>query len=301
MTKIQNRRVDVGGIGTHYLEAGSGSDMILLHSGEFGANAELTWERMLPQLAERHHVIAPDWLGYGETDKLYDFTGGGPRRVKHMTAFLEVIGIESAVFVGNSMGGSALARVAATTQPVWPLNAVVLLSGGGFPPHNDDRQTLLDYDGTPEAMRKMMTVLFHDPGWALRDEYIDRRVELSKKPGAWECVAAARFRSPMAPVVSEFGRPDATPYELISAPTLIIAGENDKLREPGYANELGERIPDARLLVYQGCGHMPNLELPEQTAADVLAFVAELEAGGSVGVDAHDARAVGANATRRTI
>jgi pimeloyl-ACP methyl ester carboxylesterase len=68
--QVRKRFIEVDGIRTHYLEAGEGRPVVLLHSGEFGGCAELRWEFTLPKLAELYRVIAPDWLGFGETDKL---------------------------------------------------------------------------------------------------------------------------------------------------------------------------------------------------------------------------------------
>jgi pimeloyl-ACP methyl ester carboxylesterase len=96
-------------------------------------------------------------------------------------------------------------------------------------------------------------------------------------------VAAARFKSPAVPPRSEFGRPDETPYEKIAAPTLLIAGRNDPLREPGYAEALMERIRSASLRLYDQCGHMPNLEHPERVVADVIAFFDRLDGAAPVG------------------
>lgn len=66
-------------------------------------------------------------------------------------------------------------------------------------------------------------------------------------------------------------------------PTLLIAGANDPLREPGYANRLHERIAGSELRVYERCGHMPNLEHAERFNDDVLAFLERhyTEQGGS--------------------
>jgi len=58
--QIHSRYVSVDGIRTHYLEAGDGRPVVLLHSGEFGGCAEISWEFVLPKLAERYHVLAPD-------------------------------------------------------------------------------------------------------------------------------------------------------------------------------------------------------------------------------------------------
>ena len=90
---------------------------MLLHSGEFGASAELTWERNLGALAEHFRVVAPDWLGFGETDKLYDFVSRSDRMVRHLSAFLQVLAIDEAHFAGASMGGTRLIREAARATP----------------------------------------------------------------------------------------------------------------------------------------------------------------------------------------
>ena len=231
MSEIVSRHTDVHGIRTHYLEGGRGRDIVLLHSGEYGASAALCWEKMLPDLAERHHVIAPDWLGYGDTDKIYDFAGGTARRVWHMTEFLATVLRDGAIFIGASMGGSTLARVAAQESPPWPMDAIVLLSGGGFAPLNEHRQALLAYDGTPDAMRRIMEAIMEDATWAVNDDtYIQRRVAVSHQPGAWECTSAPRFKNPQLPPRSQFGNPDETRYELVRSPVLLIAGARDKLR-----------------------------------------------------------------------
>lgn len=277
VSDFEHRYVELGGIRSHYLEASTGGTIVLLHSGEFGASAEVCWERVIGPLAQRHHVIAPDWLGFGESDRIYDFSSGSGRRLKHMTLLLEYLGVGQALFVGNSMGGTALARVAAVGEPRWPMAGVALISGGGYAPDNEARRATLSYDGSHEGMRQIMRVLFHDPTWALRDEYIERRVALSRQPGAWEVVSAARFKAPWVPPRSQFGQPDTNPYEQISVPALVIAGARDKLREPGYADELGARIPDCQVEVYEGCGHMPNIERPERVISDLLAFAARLD------------------------
>jgi pimeloyl-ACP methyl ester carboxylesterase len=274
---VHSEYIEVDAIRTHYLVAGDGPPLVLLHSGEFGACAELSWELVLPALATHHRVFAPDWLGFGGTDKVFDFGGGSQRRLRHMAAVLDRLGVERAPFVGSSMAGTVLARVLAQSEPVLPVSAAVLVSGGGFVPLNAARQTLLDFDGSEEAMRAMMRVLFHNPTWALDERYIARRLEVANRPGAWEAVAAARFKSPQVSVRSEFGQLDTIDYEAIDVPVLLLAGAQDKLREPGYAEKIAPRIPDSRVRAYENCGHVPNLEVPEDVVSDVLTFLQEVE------------------------
>lgn len=270
----RSRFVDVDGIRTHYWDAGDGPVVVLLHAGEFGGSAELTWERTVPALTERYRVIAPDWLGFGQTDKIHDFGGGQRLRLAHMTRFLATMAIDDAVFVGSSMGASLLAQVAASGAPSWPIRALVLVSGGGFIPFNEARRRMLDYDGTPGGMEQILAVLFHDPAFARDAAYVERRHRASIQRGAWEAVAAARLRRPTVEPASDFGRPDPIEYEGIAVPTLLVAGADDPLREPGYVHEIERRIADVRTHVQAECGHMPQLEHPEDFNRLLLDFLA---------------------------
>ena len=280
MADVASRYVDVDGIRTHYLEAGDGPTVVLLHSGEFGGCAEISWEFNIPALAGHFRVVAPDWLGFGRTDKLFDFAGARARVYGHMRRFLEVMAIDEADFIGNSMGGSNLARIAANPPVILPIRSVVLASGGGFTPETEERRTLLAYDGTAEAMSALLRAMLHDPKWADDAAYVARRQEFALMPGAWECAAAARLKSPAAAAAatSGFGQPDATQYENIAFPTLMIAGAEDRLREPGYAHAVAGRIPDCEVHVFEGCGHCPNIEAAERFNRIVIDFLQRVHA-----------------------
>jgi pimeloyl-ACP methyl ester carboxylesterase len=275
--EVRRRFVVVDGIRTHYLDAGDGSPLVLLHSGEFGGCAEFSWVHNLTALAAQHRVIAPDWLGFGHTDKLYDFGGNQARRLQHMRRFLEVLAVGPVPFVGTSMGATLLAGVAASGD-AWPMTALVLASGGGFVPDNAARRDLMAFDGTADSMRTGLRALFHGPAWADNAAYVRRQVASATAPGAWEAVAAARFRSPLVPPRSQFGGADTIAYEDIPVPVLLIAGADDALRLPGYGEEVVRRIPDGRLLVLDECGHLPQIEQSEQFDAAALEFLSGLSA-----------------------
>jgi 2-hydroxymuconate-semialdehyde hydrolase len=257
---VQSRFVVVDGIRTHYLEAGTGFPVILLHSGEYGASAELSWEYNIDALAAHFRVLAPDWLGFGQTDKVVDFGPGNLRRVMHMRRVLDALDVGEAFYLGSSFGATTLAREASAPRPALSAAAIVLSAGGGFVPNNEARQDIQDYDCTVQGMRRIVRVLFAAESWAADEDYVRRRYESSVMPGAWEATAAARFRSPVAPARSNIGQPDTTAYEQIGCPALVVAGAQDKLREPGYASKLAARIPDAQLEVYESCGHLPHIE-----------------------------------------
>lgn len=257
---VRGRFVRVDGIRTHYLEAGEGSPVVLLHDGSYGASASLCWCLNIAAIARRYRVIAPDWLGFGDTDKLHDFGGGRARRLWHMTRLLETLDVQGAAFIGSSMGATLLLQVAASGEQSWPIRAIVSSSGGGFIPLNEARERSLNFDCTREGMRTILSAIVHDPAWLEESWLVDGRFEAAIRPGAWEAVAAARFKSPIAPVRSEFGAEDTTIYEQIGVPTLVVAGADDQLREPGYADELHRRIRHSELAVFEDCGHFPHIE-----------------------------------------
>lgn len=271
---IESRYLDVDGIRTHYLEGGTGRTVVLLHSGEFGAAAEISWEHNLPALAERFHVVAPDWLGFGRTDKVRDFVDGRARLHGHMRRFLSLMGIDEADFIGNSMAGGMIMRAASADPPLFPVRRIVLASGGGFSPANEARSALHEYDCTFAGMQRVLAALFHDPKWPPDAAYVERRLTMSAMPGAWECTASARFASPIRPPRVVHGRPDTIEYEKIRFPTLVIAGANDKLRLPGYGEEIVRRLPEAQLMVFDDCGHCPNIEQAARFNEAAIAFLA---------------------------
>jgi len=257
----RSHTITVEGKRTHYLEAGSGDPLILLHSGEYGACAEFTWEFNVAALAEHFRVIAPDWLGYGQSEKLFSFENMLEYRVRHIAAFCRQLGIESADFMGSSMGGTTLIGVCARDDGVWPIRRAVLVSGGGFIPENGPRTVLTDYDGSMEQMREIYRVLFRNPAIRDNEAMIARHHAASMEPGAWECTAAPRFKPPVKP--KKPFAPRTPDYARVSVPVFIMAGRFDNLRLPDYGIELQRQIPGSELVVLDG-GHCHQIDMPEE-------------------------------------
>ena len=267
---FRSQVIVVDNLETHYLEAGTGEPLVLLHGGEFGGSAELGWEHNIAELGKRYRVIAPDWLGYGKSAKVHDFVLGVRKMLLHLGRFSEELGIGDAPFVGNSIAGTLLLADAASQAPVIPASRIVSVCGGGRINRNEHVDALFDYDGSIEAMRRLLVALFHKKEWNDNPEYVQRRHEISLEPGAWEAVAAARFRRPAAPE-----RIPATPpaYERISIPTLLIEGQNDKLKPAGWAAEVAQSIPDARVVEIEDAGHCPQIEQTERFHEVLLGFL----------------------------
>ena len=273
MTSLKSSFVQVDGIRTHYLEAGEGAPLVLLHSGEFGACAELSWERNIAGLAERFHVYAPDWLGYGKTEKLFSFDNMRLRREAHIAAFLHAMGITRAHFIANSMGGTMLLAAAASDPAPWPMDRIVVVAGGGDIPDNAARAILSNYDCTREHMRRIVETMFVDPAIRQDEAYIERRYLLSIEPGAWECTAAARFKAPHRAAPTSGVRVSVQSYDHVRVPVLLVTGADDPLRAPDFGPQLQRRVPGAELFVIPDAGHCPHIEHPDLFNARAIAFL----------------------------
>jgi pimeloyl-ACP methyl ester carboxylesterase len=276
---VHHTTILVDGLTTGYLEAGHGDPVILLHGGEFGVSAEISWESTIPALATRYRVLAPDMLGYGASAKVLDFNDGRGMRIRHIARFCEMLGVDSAHFVGNSMGAINLLVDATAESPVLPMRSLVAICGGGDIQSNQHMAALYDYDASRLGMRRIVEALFHDPAYPADDDYVGRRYDSSIAPGAWEALAAARFRRPGAP-------PPASPsskraYHRITVPTLVIEGACDKLLPPGWAKEIADQIPNGRAAVIDAAGHCPQLEQAAPVNELLIEFLAGVSDAGS--------------------
>ncbi len=273
-SEFDNYYLDINGIRTHYLEAGREHDetVLLLHSGEFGAAAEFSWGPVIGGLAERYHVLAPDMIGYGHTEKLFNFEDQFDFRVTHIGEFLQTKCIDTVHVIGNSLGGGDILSVASERAPSeWPIETVVSISGGGGPP--DQFEDMLDeFDGSREAMEDILKTHFKDEWWS--SDYLNRRVEMCRLAGQWQNVAALGLQ---APFEQESTSRRSNRYDRIDVPTLVIAGESDPLKSVdtmrSVYKSVAENNPKARFEVIADVCHCAQIERQERTLELLFEFL----------------------------
>ncbi|OSI24355.1 alpha/beta fold hydrolase [Bradyrhizobium canariense] len=108
MTDISNHTIEANGIRQHYIEAGRGAPVVLLHGFPF---TNFTWRHQIPELAKRYRVIAPDLRGYGETDK--PVAGYDKRNMaKDLRELMRKLDIERIALVGHDRGARVATRFA---------------------------------------------------------------------------------------------------------------------------------------------------------------------------------------------
>jgi pimeloyl-ACP methyl ester carboxylesterase len=149
---------------------------------------------------------------------------------------------------------------------------MVVLCGGGEILRNDFSAALFEYDATFEGMRAIVAALFSDPSYPADDAYVRRRYESSVAPGAWEAIAAARFRRPNHEAAPS-GSSEPV-YERIAVPTLVVEGGEDKIKPAGWAAPIAQRIPDGRSVVVDAAAHCPQIEQHDVVTDLLLEFLA---------------------------
>jgi pimeloyl-ACP methyl ester carboxylesterase len=262
MANYQHRTIVAGDIKTRFLEAGSGPDLVLLHGGEYGASAEITWRANIDALAKRFHVVAPDLLGWGQTDKLYSFTDPAGLRIKHLQRFLETLGIGKAFFVGNSAGGGLMLRGAVRTPAPFQIQKMVTICGNASVFKTTSQADLENYTPSLDNMKKIVALLYHDPKWQTEGN-IRERYECSIIPGAWEALSAARLRSPAHQVRStteEFVKQ----LSKLTIPLLIMSCEHDPLNQSDWDVNFQKIVPDSKVHRFMHSAHEPQIEETEE-------------------------------------
>jgi 2-hydroxymuconate-semialdehyde hydrolase len=261
MASYQHRTILVGDIKTHFLEAGSGPDLVLLHGGEYGASAEITWRYNIDALAERFHIVAPDILGWGQTDKLYSFTDPAGMRIKHVRRFLEILGIGRAFFVGNSAGGGLVLRASVRSPAPLQIQKMVTICGNASVFKTNSQADLENYTPSLENMKKIVALLYHDAKWQ-SEENIRERYASSIVPGAWETLSAARLRSPahqMRSTTEEFVKQLAQ----LTTPLLIMSCDHDPLNQSDWDVNFQKIVSGSKIYRFKHSAHEPQIEETE--------------------------------------
>jgi pimeloyl-ACP methyl ester carboxylesterase len=277
MVSYQHRTIIAGDIKTHFLEAGSGPDLILLHGGEYGASAEITWRYNIETLAERFHVVVPDILGWGQTEKIYSFSDPAGMRIRHLQRFLESLGIGTACFVGNSAGGGLILRAAVRHPPPLQIQKMVTICGNASVFKTTSQADLDNYTPSMENMRKIVALLYHDPKWQ-SEENVRERYQSSIIPGAWETLSAARLRSPIHQVRSTT-EDFVKQLSELKIPLLIMSCEHDPLNQRDWDVNFQKIVPGSKVHRFMHSAHEPQIEETEEFNRVLVEFLLSQEPG----------------------
>ena len=259
-----SKETTVFGQKIHYVEAGSGPTVILLHG--LGGSSEV-WQFNLTALAEKYHVVVPDQIGFGKSDKpLVNY------RIRTYVDFLDQfckqLKIERASLVGNSMGGwIATAFTAAFPDRV---DKLVLVDAAGYaPPKDIDTRTFYALNPTTrEGTRVLLGKVFYNKLFQT-DAAVEQAI--ASRLAAGDGYTINRITESI--IRGEDFLDDAV--KTIKRPTLIIWGRQDGLVALAEGEHFNKDIAGSKLVVIDQCGHMPQIEKPAEFNAAVLKFLGD--------------------------
>ncbi|WP_018993072.1 alpha/beta fold hydrolase [Aromatoleum toluclasticum] len=265
------RSVAAAGIRTNYHDVGAGHPLLMIHGSGPGVSAWANWRLVMPMLAERARVIAPDMVGFGFSERpagqRYDLDVW----VEQAVGLLDALDIERTDLVGNSFGG-ALALALAIRHPR-RVRRLVLMGSVGVPfAITPGLDAVWGYTPALDNMRALLDLFAWDRS-LVNDELARLRYEASIRPGFQESFAAM-FPAPRQRWVDAMASREAD-IRALPHETLVIHGREDRVIPIANSLTLAAWIPRAQLHVYGRCGHWTQIEHAARFARLVGDFVAD--------------------------
>lgn len=263
-----SRFVQAGDLKVHYKERGQGEPVFLLLHG-FGAST-FSWREVMEPLGQIGRAIAFDRPGFGLTSRPMpgQWTGRNPysteAQVDLTVALMDTWGVERAILVGNSAGGTVALLVALAhperVQALVLVDAAVYTRGGA-------PTWLRPLLATPQMRRlgpfllrsfpsqgeSLLRLAWHDPS-----RITPEVLEGYRKPLQVENWDRALYELTLATAV-----PDLAPrLRDVRVPTLVVTGDDDRVVPTAESLRLAQELPGAQLAVLPACGHVPQEECP---------------------------------------
>lgn len=265
-------KTKANGIELAYQVQGEGQPLVLITGVGYGM---WYWHKVIPGLSKHYQVITFDNRGAGESDK-----PEGPYTVPMMAAdtaaLLDHLGITSAFVLGHSLGGFIAQELAVTRPDLVSKLILASTNPGGMkviPITAEAMQVLTDRTGDPVDLIHHGIAIACAPGFAERNKDIVQELTEYRFTNP---VPAANYQ---AQVLAGAGMSMLSDEQVlqrmqtIQIPVLILFGEHDRVVPPGNAEIMANMLPDARVHILPGSGHMFPIEDPQATVEAVLNFL----------------------------
>jgi pimeloyl-ACP methyl ester carboxylesterase len=264
-----------GGFRVHYEDEGNPALPLLVLLHGFG-DSYTSWDGWVRELGGKFHIIRLDFPGHGLTRAPEGYQLSADNLADLVDAFAAKLDLPRFAVAGNSLGGSVAWQLALRHPE--RLNALILVDAGGFanetPPakiplafrilqYRWGRALLRNIDNRP-LIDEGLKIDVYDKS-VITPAFVDRWAEFQRAPGHRAILMSLNPAS--------VNRASAAALGQIKVPTLVINGENDVLVEPASARKFAVAIPGAKLITYPQVGHLPQIEIPERSAADVADFL----------------------------
>ncbi|MET9797689.1 alpha/beta fold hydrolase [Nocardiopsis alba] len=258
--------------------------LLLVHGGG-SDNAAISWHGLMGPLAERRTVLAPDLPGFGGSMDVPP-VGGADALADVVAEVMDSLELTRAIVGGVSMGGDVALNLA-LRHPDRVAGLVLIAPGGLIPLFRNRATHFWAWAGTrvPDPLllplvrlsgrftRSAVRAVVKDPG-TLPGPVIDEFVRESRRPGGGlaytrynqASIGRHRMLNDLSERVAE-----------ISAPTLLLHGEDDPIVDPAGSRRAAERMPDARLVEIPDCGHWAQSERHDLVLERILDFLERVD------------------------
>lgn len=266
-----------------------GEPLLFIHGT--GAWGEIWRETADPLNAAGYHTILVDLTPFGFSDRPSNQVYDQASQAKRLLGVIESLEVETITLVGHSFGGGPTVETALSAPE--KIERLILLDVGNLvgPLPFEDRSTepgavakiasisplrnsvLSALVTNPRMSRRLLQTLIHDPANAT-----DARVEMLQRPmpiensthdfGLW---LVENFLMPHP----EFKANDPANYAVLDMPVLIIWGAEDTLTPLEQGEYMHEVIAGSELQIFEGVGHVPQVEDPDKLVDALLIFLAE--------------------------
>jgi 3-oxoadipate enol-lactonase len=254
------RFVQAGELRMAFDREGHGPPLLLMHGAE--ASRQM-FAALVPHLARHFTVLAYDQRDCGETQ--------GPERSSTLAdlahdarCFIEALGLARVHVFGSSFGG----RVAQALALLHPASVDRLVLGSTWPLPDAYEEACPDAARLGELRRGLPATAEALAAWFFPEPFLEQRPELRRVfAGARPASArsARRMETALTAIDHQAGH--------IAAPTLLLAGELDRVVPPGVTLAMADLIPGAQAVLLPGIGHVTAMQAPEALARQLVRFL----------------------------
>ncbi|KZE38755.1 2-hydroxymuconic semialdehyde hydrolase [Bhargavaea cecembensis] len=261
---IKQRKVKTGDYETYIHEGGVGNSetVILLHGSGPGASAAANWKAILPEYEDRFHVIAPDLVGFGDTDHPTEYPENGVQwmnlRLKQVLDLMDSLNIDKAHLVGNSLGG-VISLFLAMEAPDRFDRIVLMGAGGGLTEPTPELAKLANFhkDPTKKSMYNLLSWFLYDLE-GMEDKLqaiVDERFEIFNREDVRRSYRENFTNSHLSDMLVP---PSA--LKRMKQEFLLIHGHQDRLVPLQSSLYVMDYLENAELHVFKRCGHWAQIE-----------------------------------------
>jgi 2-hydroxymuconate-semialdehyde hydrolase len=254
-----------------YLRQGQGPPLVLLHGIP---SSSYLWRDVIGPLSATFDVLAPDLLGYGDSDKRLDADLSIAAQARYMVAFMESLGVHQAAVVGHDIGGG-IAQLMAVDEPQrvarlilidsvvdnnWPVADIARLKEPAWD------QIMVNID-LRKGLRKGLEAGIVTEG-RVTDELVDEWTRPFQDLGGRRAYLRAARALNNRDLMSR-----AKHIEEIVTPTLILWGADDAFLEPRWAETLQHKLRDTTVEIIDPGGHFLPLDRPDAVVEAITRFL----------------------------